>query len=398
MNHSAIFAPRDIFDQKSKSKPGQSSKSTEKKTSPAKMNKKNIKSGIGKATLKHAFSLVPGPQLKKEDLLDQKGLDKVVQSIGEGGLEAGSPVDPLNDPPEGCSPPKKPRTPTVLQKGPSRHSQQRTSCGGSGEPGPSSDVACAMKNLQLNRTQAYLDIESQGIDSPSPGLASDQSGSSTPTYLDTESDFDDLDPQTRVECNEMGIDPQALHSDIKELVYAPEDGREIVTAEDCLLAVNVIMADAESLAGRIITGFKIEKGAVIGVLKKSTIPQHLDQRYLGSKTAEKTMELPPIVSKVPALLPYESLESLRTLPSVPNKPDKKIPEVNDNRVITLLAPKRRGGAPFKINVPPVLYDECFSPDLSTIEVASTLMKKMNIYGMYKFTCDYSRLEIEITQE
>nr|BBQ04824.1 phosphoprotein [Culex pseudovishnui rhabdo-like virus] len=398
MNHSAVFAPGDVFDKKSKSKPSRASQSVEKKSNPGNMSKKSMNSGTGKPTLKHAFSLVPGPKLKKEDLLDQKGLDKVVKSIGDGGLEAGCPVDPINDPPEGCSPPKKPRTPNVLQKGPSRHSQQRTPCGGSGEPGPSTDVSCAMKNLQLHRTQAYLDIESQGIDSSSPGLTSDQSGSSTPTYLDTESDFDDLDLQTRVECNEMGIDPQSLHSDIKELVYAPEDGREIVTAEDCLRAVNVIMADAESLSGRIITGFKIEKGSVIGVLKKSAIPKYPEQRYLGSKTAEKAMDLDKMMAKVPILPPYEPLEPLRALPSVPPKTDRMVPEVNNNRSITLLAPKRRGGAPFRFNVPPGIYDECCSTDLSTIEVASAIMKKMNIYGMYKFTCDYSGLEIEITQE
>lgn len=398
MNHSAIFAPRDLFDKKSKSEPGQTSKPIEKNACAAKMNKKVTKSTNGKPALKHAFSLVPGPQLKKEDLLDQKGLDRVVKSIGEGGLEAGCPVDPIGDVAEGCSPPKKPRTPNVLQKGPSRHSQQQTPCGGSGEPGPSNDVTCAMKNLQLHRTQAYLDIESQGVDSSSPGLTSDQSGSSTPTYLDTESEFDDLDLQTRVECNEMGIDPQALHSDIKELVYAPEDGREIVTAEDCLRAVNVIMADAESLSGRMITGFKIENGAIIGVLKKSSVPKHPDQRYLGSKTAEKTTSVDVMMNQPPALPPYELLDQLREVPPQSSKQEKKIPNVTNNRIITLLAPKRRGGTPFKFNVPPSIYDECSSPDLSPVEVASSIMKKMDVYGMYRFTCDYSKLEIEITQE
>ncbi|AGY80341.1 phosphoprotein, partial [North Creek virus] len=331
--------------------------------------------------------------MKKEEILSSKGLEKVIQSIGDGGVESGNPVGPTNDVPDGCSPPKKPKTPKILQKGPSRHSQQAKPSGGSGEPGPSGDVTCAMKNLQLQRTQEYLDIESYGQDYPSPPTASDKSGSSTPTYLDTESDFDDIDAQTRAECNEMGIDPQTLHADIKELIYVPEDGRVISSVEDCLKAVNVILADTESLPGTVVTSFKFEKGSIIGLLKRSSAARKDSFGYLGIKTLEK-QPVCGIKSETPIMTcpdPYPE--------SRPTKMEmKKVVEATDNlnranKVVTVIAPKRKGGAPFRFKIPSELYDECFDAEISKTELAKILLKKLGVFTTYRFTCDYSVLEI-----
>ncbi len=398
MNHGAIFGPRDIFSEESGSESDTAAPVTSPKTKASKMNKKNNRAGSLKHPIKHTFALVPGPPLKREDLLSQKGLEKVVKSIGEGGVEAGNPVGPIEDPPEGCSPPKKPKTPVILQKGPSRHAQQQTPHGGSGEPGPSKTITCAMKNLQLQRTQSYIEVESPGIDSSTPVLTSDQSGSSTPTYLDTESDFDEVDVQTRVECNEMGIDPQALHSDIKELVYMPEDGKKVITAEDCLRAVNVILADAESLPGLVVTAFKIENGSVIGTLKKTFTSGYTDNLYLGTKTLEITSINPVIAGPAPDL--HAAVQPDVRPPSLPSNSAEapKAQDIPPTRVITLIAPKRSGGAPFRFNIAPEMYDECAANNQATAELARAILKKMGVFGTYRFTCDYSRLDIEIETE
>lgn len=398
MNHSAIFAPRDLFEKKENAAAKAPTSGTASKKRENKMSKDEMKSGKAKHVKKQGFNLVPGPPLKKEDLLSSKGLEKVVQSIGDGGVEAGNPVGPVEDPHEGVSLPKNPKAPTVLQKGPSRYAQQNKPSGGNGEPGPAVEVTCAMKNLQLQRTQEYLDIESYGVDAPSPPTASDKSGSSTPTYLDTESDFDELDSQTRVECNEMGIDPQALHSDIKELVYVPEDGREMITADDCLRAVNVILADAESLPGTVVTAFRLERGAVIGVLKRPFTSCQIKREYTGPKSATKK----PIIKNQLKDDPDCDLAKWKTPASSTSDQMEVVDTPAENkvtdRVVTVIAPKRSGGAPFRFKIPTGLYEECFSTELSKTAIATALLKRMGMYMTYRFTCDYSSLNIEIEHE
>nr|WCD55363.1 MAG: phosphoprotein [Adumi ohlsrhavirus] len=362
------------------------------------------KKSEGIATRSRAFfqpggsKLLPLPSLRDKKIIAQKGLQTVTDGLDETSVEEDK--QPLSDEcPTVMAPPKmRQGGRNIIQAGPSRVAQQRPIVSNV-DHADTKEKAQEINNIQLQRTQHYLPEELSQVDSESTDLASKNSDSSTGTFFDEESESDDLDYQTVAECNDLGIDPHAIHDKIRSLKseFKGLSGRS--EADDIIYAVNRILASAASIPGRKVTDFKIDGDSIIGSIRE-------DSTLIGTTEPplliQGEFKYPP-----PVKMPENQTPKIIDLGTVgivqENKPKPEpiamtsSTEPSETKHFVFTLPKIKPGPNLKFKLPVAKFEHILQRDKSELINGILILKAANLYMRYVLSYDLTKMHWEIQQ-
>lgn len=395
-NHGAVFASRDTFDFPSKM---DKQKKTVKSSSKDSLKKVNcpVKKGQSNKPAKAESQLFTTvKKLDPRDCLDDDGVHQALKMVGD--TVDGDDEFPADlEAQERIQKAETAGARAIVQLGPTRAPVKTESTTLSDPGSDSTSASIPLKDLNLKRALKYLDDDPVGQDYPQEDYASGQSTSSSGTITDQISDLDEEEKKTIAECNDLGIDPDAIKDHTEAVKFRFQGITGPLTGCEVIEAANKLLASVDGVPGATIERFRIENTSVIAELRKSYfVPKKRDSIKL-----PKQDSIPRVNRKSADAAPPEEPR-----PSTSHVVVVKVDEPCDDpatgfqpyaiKKFILVLPRRSGGKDVRLEIPRKFNEEIVEASDPPGVLGVKILREMGLYRRYVYAMNYDG--IQLTEE